>query len=263
MSHLHIPDGLLSPGWTAVWTALAGVLLIMSVFFLRRHDLRRIVPRVGIFTALLLLAMSMEWFGLYHLNLTTLAAMVLGPWAACLSIFMANVAMALVGHGGLTVLGLNTVILCVEAFVGWALFVLLGRVLKKPMAAFITTVMALTISFVFMVSAVSVSVGPISEWWHGHEGGKWVTFDLLGKDHRDDHDQPALEDKAPQHHESDLPDHEAPPKRSSKPALLSSFLRVMIIPGLIGWPIEALIVSSLVGFLFKVRPDLVGGRYRK
>lgn len=246
MSHLHLSDGLLPMPWVIIWSCAAAVLLSAALYFLRRADLRRLAPRIGVFAALLLLVMSLEWLGLYHLNLTSLAAIVIGPWAAVLVLFIVNLAMALIGHGGLTTFGLSTVILCIEALSSFVLFRLFARKTgKASRAAFAATLLSLVIAFAFMALTVSVSIGAPS--WlesahHDNPGGvlSWSLTESHGGDS-------AL----------------APRAAQAQGFSWRPFLGVMVLPGLIGWPIEALIVSSLIGYIAMARPDLIQARNRK
>lgn len=238
MSHLHLSDGLLSISWVLVWSAAALLLLGLALLFLRRSDFRRLAPRVGIFAALLLLVMSFEWLGVYHMNLTSLAAIVMGPWAAVLVLFIVNLALSLIGHGGLTTYGLSTLILCAEALSSYGLFRLFShRSGRAPRAAFAATLVSLMISFAFMVVSVSASLGS-ADWLHRDDAGQQG---VLSWRFLESHDEEAMGEE---------PDHE-------EAFSWRSFLQVMALPGLIGWPLEALLVGGLVRYIGMARPDLI------
>src|SRR5688500_3732643 len=90
-------------GW-----ALAVVVVGLAVCGPLRPPSRR-VPRLGVMSALLLVGMSTETVPIaYHINLSVLAGIVLGPAYGALAALIVNVFLALFGHGGITVVGLNT-----------------------------------------------------------------------------------------------------------------------------------------------------------
>ncbi len=78
---------------------------------------------LAVVTALMILGMSFPIVPImYHLNLTVLAGIMLGPALAVLAVFLSNLILAFFVHGGLTVIGLNSLILAFEAAAGWFLF---------------------------------------------------------------------------------------------------------------------------------------------
>ncbi len=132
---MHIPDGVL-PMWivTAGWIATALVL----AFCIRRVssiELRRKIPLVGIISALMIVGMSLEIVPIgYHVNLSVIAGIVLGPALAFISVFIVNLIISMFGHGGVTVVGLNTLVIGAEAVLGYYLFQLFRSVIgEKPL----------------------------------------------------------------------------------------------------------------------------------
>src|SRR5574340_1832298 len=115
LSHVHIPDGVLPLWlWAAGWLA-AMLLLAVASRLGARADSRRAVPLVGAVSALVLVSMSSEIVPIaYHINLTVLAGTLLGPWLGVISSFIVVLTLALLGHGGVTVVGLNTLIISTE-----------------------------------------------------------------------------------------------------------------------------------------------------
>jgi ABC-type Co2+ transport system permease subunit len=132
MSHLHLPDGVL-PAW--LWlsgfaVALVWVGLVCAVSG-RRADLRRRVPRIAIVAAFMLVAMSLEIVPLaYHFNLSIIGGALLGPLLAPVAALIVVSMLALMGHGGVTVIGLNMVLVAVEMSVGGWMFRGLRGVLR-------------------------------------------------------------------------------------------------------------------------------------
>ena len=58
----------------------------------------------------------------YHVNLTVFSGILLGPSLIFLATFVVNVILALFGHGGITVIGLNTLTLSIEGILGYYFF---------------------------------------------------------------------------------------------------------------------------------------------
>ena len=144
VTHIHIPDGVLPFWlWAGGW-ALAAVLVWGASRVAGRNDVARKVPLLGVVSALVLVAMSLEIVPLaYHLNLTVVAGVLLGPWLGVLAGFIVSVVLALLGHGGITVAGLNVLLLGSEIVLGALLFRaarrVLGRRRVRAAAAFTTT----------------------------------------------------------------------------------------------------------------------------
>src|SRR5581483_11053127 len=122
MSHIHIPDGVL-PLWLVLvgWIATA-VIISLCVRRVREIELARKLPLIGIVSALMIVGMSLEIVPIgYHINMTVIAGIILGPALGFLSAFMVDLILAMFGHGGITVVGLNTLILGSETVLATAL----------------------------------------------------------------------------------------------------------------------------------------------
>ena len=158
MTHMHIPDGIL-PVW--LWVSgfiLMAIVLGLSLFRLRNTDRKRKIPLLGAVSAAMLVAMSLEIFIIgYHVNLSVAAGILLGPALGFVAAFIANVMLALMGHGGITVLGLNTILLGSEAVLGHAFFFLLKKRLPVFWRAAAATVLTLFITTFFLIGIVAVS----------------------------------------------------------------------------------------------------------
>ena len=128
MTHIHIPDGIL-PVW--LWVSgflLMSVFLAISLFRLRTEDMRKKIPLLEAVAAVMLVGMSLEILPIaYHLNLSIVAGILLGPSLGFTAAFIVNLMLAFVGHGGITVVGLNTLLLGAEAFLGHTLFYLFRK----------------------------------------------------------------------------------------------------------------------------------------
>ncbi|MDD4792174.1 MAG: energy-coupling factor ABC transporter permease [Firmicutes bacterium] len=227
MSHLHIPDGVLPLPWILVGFAVTAILLLISVFWVKRQDRTRTVPRIAILSAIMMLAMSLPIPVLhYHVNLTVLVGMMAGPAEGFIAGFIANLVLGLVAHGGITVIGLNTLITGLEIALGWLLWRALRARGGRPFVkTAITTLVVLAVSTTAMLGIVA---------------GTQVNPTLATHDHHT-HSHHA--------HSSDADGH----LESMKP-----FATIVYTAGAVGWVIEAVVTGSVVQFISESRPDLVG-----
>jgi cobalt/nickel transport system permease protein len=245
VSHIHIPDGVL-PLWLVIvgWVVLAA-LVALAVRRASALDLSRRVPLVGAVAALMLVAMSSEVIPIaYHINLTVLAGILLGPWLSIITAVIVNVMLALLGHGGVTVIGLNTLVISTEMLVGWFLFGqfvrLFGR--RHPSAsAAVATVLALALSTTLLVVIVALGGAPAATRESGAFDPGTLSFSnpLSGGVVTNAVLVPGAEDQQPE-------------KLSVK-----RFATMVYLLGSIGWVLEALITALIVGFVARVRPRLV------
>jgi cobalt/nickel transport system permease protein len=240
MSHLHIPDGVLP-----VWLWLAGLLLMIlflaiALRAIRKADLRRRLPLLAFTAAMMLISMSLEIVPIaYHLNLSVLTGILLGPAMGFVAAFLVNFMLALVGHGGLTVVGLNSLVIGLETFCGYWLFHFFNRLFKPALAGGLSVVLTLFLSTSLVVGLVALSrlspaeVGELAETGHPSEKG---LFSFHGGHHHEDR-------------------HEA---ESAKPAIsLSTFAKGAYILGSIGWILEALLVGFILRFIAQVKPEMI------
>lgn len=234
MSHLHIPDGVIPLFWLALSFILCLVLLGIAIYQTKREDVQKKVPRIGIISALMLLSMSVPLgFIPYHLNLTVLAGIILGPWLGFISIFIVNLILSLIGHGGITVVGLNSLIIGSEVFLGYYLFRSLRKLLQIPLAAGVATMITLLISSLLMIGVVGlVQVNPV-EFLHHHHGQGEEHLLISGE-------------------------HEGGVHEQNEPVISLVKFALMVLPfALFGSFLEALVTSSVVGYFLKVRPDII------
>jgi len=160
VSHVHIPDGVLPLWLIGLGWALAAAMLALALLKLRRVPREQLVPRIGVVAALVIAAMSTEIVPIaYHVNLTVFAGIILGPAAGPVLAFVVNVVLALFGHGGVTVIGLNTVIIGTETILGFTLFRILQRWVPGHIgvAAGVATVLTLVVSTTMLIGVVALS----------------------------------------------------------------------------------------------------------
>jgi cobalt/nickel transport system permease protein len=241
MSHIHIPDGVM-PLWLILlgWIG-AACLLGWATRRLGRRDIRQSVPRVGVMAAAMLVAMSTEFVPIgYHMNLTVVAGIMVGPALGIVAAFIVVLILALFGHGGITVVGLNTLVIGAECVLGWLLFRVLtwglGARIKSPgVLAGAATVLTLIVTTSLLIGIVALSQADV----HIHataleqsqsplaEGVLRNTF--VGGEH----------------------EHVTQKMNMAAFALLTYGL------GAIGWVIEAFISGVIVQFIARVRRDLI------
>jgi cobalt/nickel transport system permease protein len=231
MSHMHIPDGVLP-----VWIVTAGWILtaLILAFCIRRVggiDLKRKIPLIGIVSALMIVGMSLEIVPIgYHVNLSVIAGIILGPALAFISVFIVDLIISMFGHGGVTVVGLNTLVIGSEAVIGYYLFLSLRLVIgeKSPgWESSIATFLSLLLSTFLMLGIVYIShVSPEKIKDVGHA----VSF--LSK-------------------------------VASTGGVVESginfsrFAKTVFILAPMGWVLEAVITGLVIKYVSRVRPDLI------
>jgi cobalt/nickel transport system permease protein len=250
VSHIHIPDGVL-PAWIVVAGWIAALALVWyAARRARATDVRRKVPLLGVVAALVLVSMSTEIVPIaYHLNLTVVAGVLLGPWLGAIAAFIVVVVLALLGHGGVTVIGLNTLMIATEMALGWGLFRLLSRVLGRDRgrwAAGLATVLTLATTTTLLVGLVALAGGgaatgretgaldPNSLTFANPFGGGIVSVNTLRGA------EPA-------------------PAGHTAPLSVGRFALVVYTLGPIGWVLESLVTAGILGYAARVRPQLVYG----
>jgi cobalt/nickel transport system permease protein len=214
----------------------------------RASDVRRKVPLLGVVAALVLVAMSTEIVPIaYHVNLTVVAGVLLGPWLGAIAAFIVVVMLALLGHGGVTVIGLNALMIAAEMAIGWGLFRLLTRLLghaRVRWAAAAATVLTLAVTTTMLVGLVALGGGgaatgretgaldPKSLTFANPFGGGIVSVNTLRGA------EPA-------------------PEAPAAPLSVERFALVVYTLGPIGWVLEALVTAGVLGYAAGVRPQLV------
>lgn len=236
MSHIHLPDGVL-PVW--LWVAgLALTILIGAVLFrsFKKERVPRRLPLLGMMAAVMVLGASVEIVPIaYHINLTVISGILLGPSLIFLATLVVNVILALFGHGGITVLGLNTLTLSIEGILGCVLFRMFRRIFKRlSPAVFLATFLALLVSTFSMIGVVSLGKSHYGELIHQEDPQGVFEFKLL-KEKKD-------------HPENDETKDEINLKR---------FMAIVLPLSLIGWILEGVITTLIARYIQRLRPDLL------
>jgi cobalt/nickel transport system permease protein len=235
MSHIHFPDGVL-PVWLWVSGYIA-VILIWGILlrFMKQENLTKRLPLLGMMAAVMVLGASVEIIPIaYHVNLTVISGILLGPSLIFLATFVVNFILALFGHGGITVVGLNTLILSIEGVAGYFLFRFFWRLSKRlTLAAFLATFLALAISTFAMIGVVSLGTSHYEELIHQEKGGL-IGFEL-GKEKET-------------HPAGVVPEKEVNLKR---------FISIILPLGFIGWVLEGIITVLVARYIRRLRPELL------
>jgi cobalt/nickel transport system permease protein len=130
---VHISDGVLSPAWLASGFAVAALLTLLGFWRIRDEE----IPRIALMTAAFFVASLLHVRvgpTSVHLLLNGLVGVVLGPRAALAIPVGLFLQAALLGHGGFGSLGVNSCIMVVPALLAWQLFGFLARLpwLRRP-----------------------------------------------------------------------------------------------------------------------------------
>jgi cobalt/nickel transport system permease protein len=236
MSHIHLPDGVL-PVW--LWASGFVVVILIWMILLRvmkKEELTRRLPLLGMMAAVMVLGASVEIVPIaYHVNLTVMSGILLGPSLIFLATFVVNVILALFGHGGITVIGLNTLMFSIEGALGYFLFHLFWRLLRRlSLALFLATFLALTVATFSMIGVVSLGTPHYEELIHQEEGRGMIGFEF-GKEKGG-------------HQKEGVPEKEVNLKR---------FIAIILSLGFIGWVLEGIITALIARYIHRLRPDLL------
>lgn len=223
MSHLHLPDGVL-PWW--LW--LSGLVISVALLILALKKLeaeRQKLPAVAVMAAVSLVVMNIPLGLPLHINLSALAGIILGPALGFLAMFIVNLFSAMVGHGGLTLLGINALLVGSEAFVAGGIFLLLGGGKRLLANSTVSVLIALVISTLLMV-AVAGTAGVELE-------------ALVSHDH----------------------DHDAQAHHPGAHGFLNTFLKIILPLAAIGIAVELAVTLLVVGYVNKVKGGWFAGGY--
>ena len=235
MSHIHFPDGVL-PVWLWALGFIAAILTGIILFRLtKKEELTRRLPLLGMMAAVMVLGASVEIVPIaYHVNLTVFSGILLGPSLIFLATFVVNVILALFGHGGITVIGLNTLTLSIEGIFGYYLFRFFWRVLRKlTPSVFLATFIALLFSTFAMIGVVGLGTSHYEELIH--QEGKGIFEFHLSKE-KEEH----------------------PPGEAAEGKVnLRRFMTIVLPLGFIGWILEGVITALIARYIYRLRPDLL------
>jgi cobalt/nickel transport system permease protein len=210
---------------------VTALVLAIALWRVRGTDGAQRLPRLGMVSALMLVGMMAEIAIIgYHVNLSVLTGILLGPWLGFVAAFLVNIILALFGHGGVTVIGLNALIIGSETMLGWLFFRALKARFAPRVAAAIAVVLTLALSTTLMVGVIALTQTQPALAFEGPGGDvPLLRFELFAAEK-----------------ESPLADLD-----------LARFAALVYGLGAIGWALEAAFVALVVGFFARTRPDLI------
>lgn len=156
MSHLHLPDGVVP-----VWLWAPALLLVFVLLGLSNRSVSpQAVAYQGALGGLMLAAMAIPLGPLdYHLTLAGPVGVLLGAAGAFPVVFIASAILAFLGHGGLTSVGLNTLMLGGAAAMSRGTFVVLTRRLGPAWAMALASVAGQLVTGLLWIGIVTVTLG--------------------------------------------------------------------------------------------------------
>jgi len=188
---MHIPDGLLDPITTIVLWIVTIAIMILGYFrmgkMFEKEDSEKMIPYIGVLAAVIFAFQFINYpvpggtSG--HLVGGTLVAIILGPWASVIVLFLILVIQSLFGDGGITALGPNAFNMgIIGGIVGFYIVVLLVRIfnktsLKKELKVAIATAIGSYIAIVLasFICGIEIGIGgaipmeiaiPAMVFWH-------------------------------------------------------------------------------------------------
>ncbi len=247
--HIHIPDGVL-PFW--LWGGgYAVILVLLGLFsnFLRRGGSK--IALAAMFTAFSLIVMSVPLGLPVHLNLLSLVGIILGPIWSFYVAFVVNLVLAGFGHGGATIVGLNTLLLWVQAAAAYYLFSYLLRPIfhQVSLRAAAAVFVGLIISFGFLVLLAALP----------HQRPMQLFAPSHHHHHHAEESEHAIHHHAEEIEPTEIDGHH---DHGQSPASDETF-NLTVFVGLSG-PLfllvaifESLIAAGVAGFIVKVRPRML------
>lgn len=252
MSHIHIPDGVL-PVWLVLlgWV-VTGLILSLCIRKVQGFELGHKLPLLGVISALMIVGMTLEIVPIgYHINMTVIAGIILGPALGFISAFIVDLILAMFGHGGITVVGLNALILGTETVLGFYLFrafldIFSESRLSISLVAALATVFSLIISTSLMIGVVYVSqINPESVL---HEENQFLSRDSRETFPLETNPRTSAGTKATEHGQDGI---------TGNKINISTFAKTILFLGMFGWILEAAISGLVIRYIFRVRPNLI------
>jgi cobalt/nickel transport system permease protein len=170
---MHLMDGVLSPPiWISFWVVIV-VVLILAYFRLKKvfqnEESDKIVPYIGVLAAVIFAFQFVNYpipggtSG--HLVGGTLVAVILGPWASVIVLFLILVIQSFFGDGGITALGTNAFNMgIIGGIVGF--YIVLGLIkifnrtsMKKEFKMTISTAIGSYIAILLAALACGIELG--------------------------------------------------------------------------------------------------------
>jgi cobalt/nickel transport system permease protein len=186
---MHLPDGLLDPITTVILWIVTVLIMLLGNFKMGRvfekEDTEKLIPYIGVLAAVIFAFQFVNYpipggtSG--HLVGGTLVAVILGPWASLIVLFLILVIQSLFGDGGITALGANAFNMgIIGGIFGFYIVVVLVKMfnktsLKKEIKVTISTAIGsyLAINLAALVCGIEIGVAsgiwvliPVMVFWH-------------------------------------------------------------------------------------------------
>ncbi|MFX1315683.1 MAG: energy-coupling factor ABC transporter permease [Promethearchaeota archaeon] len=188
---MHIPDGLLDPATLITLWVIVIAIMILGYFkmgkMFEKEDSEKLVPYIGVLAAVIFAFQFVNYpvpggtSG--HLIGGTLVAVILGPWASVIILFLVLVVQSLFGDGGITALGANSFNMgIIGGVIGFYIVVCIVKVLnhtsiRKEMKLSIATAIGSYIAIILASLTCGIELGisgaipmeiaiPAMVYWH-------------------------------------------------------------------------------------------------
>ena len=252
MTHIMVPDGVFPLWlWGIGWAGTAALVVLIGLRT-GREDMVQKVPLIGVVAALMTVAMSFALVPIaYEPHLTVLAGILLGPVYGFIAGLVFMILRWLLGDGAVTLIGINALLMGAEITLGYFIFISLRKLLirRVALAAGMSAFIALALTTVLFLGVVAAAnINPF-QGEMGELGAYSVATGTI-------QDPFAAGVVAVHVFEEDDEEHtEVPTIAGESPFLV--YARAVLLLGLIGWVLEGVLVGLIVGFLVRVRRDLV------
>lgn len=130
MAHIHLEDGAFSLQWVLTWYLIAGLFLLLCLYWIRRKG--KLDNRTTVMSAMVTAAafavfqVNIPIFGGVHMNLTPLIGILAGPAFGGVIVLIVNILSAAIGHGGWGLIGANVLVNMTEVLTAYLAFRWLG-----------------------------------------------------------------------------------------------------------------------------------------
>lgn len=166
---MHIPDNYLSPSTCAVFTAAMLPIWKKTVDKIKKEITKKKLPLLGISAAFSFLIMMfnvpLPGGTTGHAVGGTLIAILIGPYAACLSVTIALLIQALLfGDGGILAFGVNSFNMAfILPFTGYYIYRLLNKIIKGDKKEYISSFIAayIALNIAALITAIEFGIQPI------------------------------------------------------------------------------------------------------
>lgn len=162
MAHIHLEDGSFPLTWVILWWLLTVIIIGICLVVVRRGGKQKgkVITLAAFCTAaaFAVFQISIPVFGGVHLNLTPLIGILTGPFIGSLVVLIMNILSAAIGHGGIGMIGANTLVNVIEVAVAFLAYNGLKKAVSGAFArAGIATFAALFAGNFCMIAIILIS----------------------------------------------------------------------------------------------------------